>query len=197
MELGNPVFEGLKNVEYAASICTLCELHQGRIKPVFAKGDPRSRFLICGMVPGPEENKEGVPFVGRAGGMLGVILAEVGLPGVYITNFVKCALKPGIPLTQHWIDCCSPFILTQILAIQPKIIITLGADSTNALLGLPLDTKIGSTRGRAHEYFNTHVVPTYHPSYLIRGGGIKHKHYGRVIEDFELAKFIWEDKKDV
>jgi DNA polymerase len=86
--------------------------------------------------------------------------------------------------------------LTQILAIQPKIIITLGADSTNALLGLPLDTKIGSTRGRAHEYFNTHVVPTYHPSYLIRGGGIKHKHYSRVIEDFELAKFIWEDKNN-
>lgn len=184
----------LKIVEAAAARCTACELHKGRIKPVFAKGDPRSRFLICGMVPGPEENKAGSPFVGRAGGMLSVILAEVGLPGIYITNFVKCALNPGIPLTQRWIDFCSPFILTQITIIKPKIIITLGADSTNALLGLPLDTKIGSTRGRAHEYFNTHVVPTYHPSYLIRAGGIQHRDYGKVLDDFNLAKFIYEDK---
>ena len=189
------MFVDLKIIEAAAAKCTACELHQGRIKAVFAKGDPRSQFVICGMVPGPEENKQGSPFVGRAGAMLGTILAQTGLPGVYITNFVKCALKPGIPLTQHWIDSCSPFIFSQLVIIRPKIIITLGADSTNALLGLPLDTKIGSTRGRAHEYFFTHVVPTYHPSYLIRGGGLQHRDYHKVIEDFELAKFIYEDKK--
>ena len=85
--------------------------------------------------------------------------------------------------------------MIQVSVLRPKVIITLGADATNGLLGLPLDTKIGDLRGRAHEYMNTHVVPTYHPSYLIRGGGTQHKQYGKVIEDFELAKFIWEDKK--
>ena len=57
------------------------------------------------------------------------------------------------------------------------MILTLGGDATNGLLGLPLDTKIGQLRGKAHEYLDTYVVPTYHPSYLARGGGVKHKQY--------------------
>ena len=186
--------EALKNIEGSSAKCTACELHGDRELPVFAKGNPVSRFMICGMVPGPDENKAGSPFVGRAGGMLGSILGQIRLVDVYITNYVKCALKPGIRLTQSWIDSCSPIILAQISIIQPKVIITLGADATNALLGLPLTTKIGSTRGRAHEYFTTHVVPTYHPSYLLRGGGMRHVHYPRVVEDFEFARLIYEGK---
>ena len=177
-----------------AAKCEVCILSVNRYKPVFAKGNPLSKFMVCGMVPGPDENKVGIPFVGRAGQMLDIILEDVSISNIYITNYVKCMLNPGIPLTHDWIDPCSVIILAQVAIIQPKMIITLGADSKNALLGLPLDTKIGSTRGRAHEYYNTHVVPTYHPSYLVRGGGVKHKHYSRVKEDFELAKFIYKDK---
>lgn len=181
-------------VEASASKCTLCELSSNRIKPVFARGE-FTDFMICGMVPGGEENRTGTPFVGQAGKLLDVILNDVDLLNkVYITNIVKCALKPGIPLKQDWIDNCVVYILAQISRLKPKIILTLGADATNGLLGYPLDTKIGDLRGRAQEYMGTHVVPTYHPSYLLRGGGIKHKKYGKVIEDFELSKFIWEDK---
>lgn len=186
--------QGLKSIEDLSAKCTACELCNGRNLPVFAKGDPHSQFMICGMVPGPDENKVGTPFVGRAGSMLDRILDDISIVDVYITNYVKCALKPGIPLTKGWINACTPIILAQVSIILPKIIITLGADATNALLGLPLSTKIGNTRGKVHEYFTTHVVPTYHPSYLIRGGGLKHVHYPRVIEDFELAKFIYEEK---
>lgn len=186
--------EDLSMVEQQAAICTACELYAHRIKPVFARGAAVD-FMICGMVPGPDENKVGRPFVGRAGQLLDAILDDVQLTNkVYITNIVKCALKPGIPLKQDWIDSCLVFLLAQIALIKPKVILTLGADSTNGLLGNALDTKIGDLRGRAYDYMGTHVVPTYHPSYLLRGGGTQHKQYSRVKEDFELAKFIWEDK---
>ena len=187
--------ERLLMVEKRAAGCTLCELHTNRIKPVFSRGDSTG-FMVLGMVPGPDENEAGSPFVGRAGNLLDIILGDTDLIGkVYITNIVKCALKPGIALKQDWIDNCILYLLAQISRLQPKIILTLGADATNGLLGNPLDTKIGDLRGRAHDYMGTHVVPTYHPSYLLRGGGVQHKQYSKVIEDFELAKFIWEDKQ--
>lgn len=186
----------LKAVEDAAAQCVFCELCKNRNKAVFARGD-ETDFMVCGMVPGPDENKVGMPFVGRAGKLLDVMLSDTHLLNeVYITNIVKCALKPGIPLQQSWIDSCIVYLLAQISILQPKVILTLGADATNGLLGLPLDTKIGSLRGRAHEYMGTHVVPTYHPSYLLRGGGLQHKHYSRAKEDFELAKFICGDKRN-
>ena len=187
----------LKKIQDVASECTLCELFKGRNKPVFAKGNQYSKFMICGMVPGPEENKVGTPFIGRAGKLLDIILERIDLTlnGVYITNVVKCALRPGIPLTQPWIDSCSIYLLAQVSIIRPKVIVTLGADATNALLGFPLDTKIGQLRGKPHVYFDTYVVPTYHPSYLLRGGGEKHKFFNKVVEDFELAQLILEDKK--
>jgi len=185
----------LQMIEHRASMCILCDLHSNRIKPVFARGNITD-FIICGMVPGPDENEVGLPFVGKAGKLLDVILSDMQLLGkVYITNIVKCALNPGIPLKQDWIDSCLLYLLAQIAKLKPKVIITLGADASNGLLGHPLTTKIGSLRGRAHDYMGTHVVPTYHPSYLARGGGVYHKHYSRVKEDFELAKFIWEDKQ--
>ena len=184
----------LEMIEHRASKCTLCELNTNRIKPVFARGDVTD-FMICGMVPGPDENEGGLPFIGRSGQLLDVILSDMQLLNqVYITNIVKCALKPGIPLQQDWIDNCILYFLAQVSRIKPKVILTLGADATNGLLGNPLDTKLGDLRGRAHAYMGTHVVPTYHPSYLLRGGGVQHKHYSRVREDFELAKFIWGDK---
>jgi DNA polymerase len=181
-------------VEEVASKCALCELHCNRINPVFSRG-PASDFVICGMIPGPDENKAGSPFVGRSGQLLDMILNRLHLADcVYITNIVKCALSPGISLKQEWIDSCIVYLLAQLELLAPKVVITLGADATNGLLGNPLATKIGDLRGKAHSYMGIHVVPTYHPSYLIRGGGTEHRHYGRVKEDFELAKFIWQAK---
>lgn len=181
-------------IEAAAAKCINCSLHTGRKCPVFARGNPQSKVMVCGMVPGPDENEVGQPFVGKAGKLLDIILGRVNLEGVYITNVVKCALKPGIPLTQEWISHCLAYVLAQVGIIRPNVIITLGADATNALLGQPLDTKIGSMRGKLYSYFETHLVPTYHPSYLARGGGEKHQHFDRVIADFQLALTILDAK---
>jgi DNA polymerase len=164
------------------------------MNPVFARGAGFD-FMVCGMIPGPEENKAGSPFVGRSGLLLNRILTELKLnDDVYITNIVKCALTPGISLKQEWIDSCIIYLLAQMELTKPKVIVTLGADATNGLLGNSLDTKIGKLRGKARLYMNTHVVPTYHPSYLLRGGGPEHRDYDKVKSDFELAKFIWQAK---
>jgi len=183
----------LELLQQSAASCKGCELHTGRINPVFAKGNPEAKIMVCGMVPADEENKVGLPFVGRAGQLLDKILADIGktINDVYITNLVKCYLAAGLPLKQSWIDNCLPYLIVQINLIQPKVIITLGKDATFNLLGLDNKTALGKVRGTVDQYdSNIKVIPTYHPSYLLRGGGEKHKSYLDVINDFLLAEKI-------
>jgi DNA polymerase len=186
----------LQQLEKAAAVCTECELHKGRIKPVFAKGNPNSEIMICGMVPAWDENRSGIPFVGRAGQLLDIILEQVGftLNDIYITNICKCFLAPGNPLKQQWMDTCLPYLLIQIDIIKPKVILVLGADASNALVVRNDEKKqaIGRMRGRVYQFGEALIVPTYHPSYLIRGGGQQSPGYNNVINDFLLAKSILE-----
>ena len=180
----------LKDVRATAASCTLCDLHKGRINPVFDKGEPKSKLMICGMVPAKDENAVGIPFVGRAGQMLDKILDKVGMHNVYVTNLVKCFLAAGKKLDPTWIRTCIPYLSEQISIIDPYVIITLGADATNALLGMPEGTPIGKMRGAYHSFGQTRtkIVPTYHPSYLLRKGGEYSEDFGKVIDDFTLAR---------
>jgi len=181
----------LEELRDRAKECVSCSLSKSRIKPVFDKGNPNARIMICGMVPAKEENEQGIPFVGRAGKLLDNVLDKVNLDlnNVYVTNLVKCFLAAGKKLDQDWIDSCLPFLISQISIIKPCVIVTLGADATNALLGLDPETFIGQNRGKAHSYgLNTVVVPTYHPSFLLRQGGEASKHYNKVLDDFLLAR---------
>lgn len=187
----------LQKLEQYAAVCDACELHKGRNKAVFAKGNPEAKIMICGMVPADEENKIGVPFVGRAGQLLDQILSDCGLGinDVYITNLVKCYLKAGLPLDQNWIDSCLSYLVTQIGLIKPKAILTLGKDASATLLGFDNKLTLGKIRGQVFSFNNIlNVVPTYHPSYLLRGGGTKHRSYKDVVEDFLLALKISLDK---
>ncbi len=180
----------LGEIREEAAKCTLCSLHEGRLNPVFEKGNLNSSVMICGMVPAYEENRIGLPFVGRAGKLLDTILNSVNwtYDDVYITNIVKCYLAAGSPLKQEWIESCRFYLEEQIKTINPYVIITLGADASKSLCGLS-DTAIGRMRGHILYYNdNTIIVPTYHPSYLLRNGGIKSKNYSDVIADFNLAK---------
>ena len=176
-----------------ASVCTACELNLGRNLPVFDKGNHESKIMICGMVPADDENKAGIPFVGKAGKLLDKILEDCHktLDNVYITNLVKCYLKAGLPLQQDWIDACLPYLLIQISIVKPKVIITLGKDSSVTLIGMESKSALGKIRGKVFEYGpGIKVIPTYHPSYLLRAGGAKHKNYRDVVEDFLLAEKI-------
>jgi DNA polymerase len=182
----------LQTLENTAALCKGCELYTGRLSPVFAKGNPAAKIMICGMVPADEENKVGLPFVGRAGKLLDKILddASLTIDDVYITNLVKCYLAAGLSLKSDWIDSCLPYLIVQIGIINPQVIITLGKDSSITLLGFDQKTSLGNIVGNIFEYGNTKVIPTYHPSYLLRGGGEKHKSYTNVIKDFGLAKAL-------
>lgn len=180
----------LYELQTIASTCTLCGLCKGRIKPVFAKGNPKAEIMICGMVPAGEENKAGVPFVGRAGKLLDDILIDVGLTlkDVYITNLVKCYLAAGLSLQQNWIDNCLPYLVIQIGIIRPRVIITLGKDASVNLLGFDNKISLGSIQGEFFDCANEiKVIPTYHPSYLLRKGGKNSTFYQTVIKDFQLA----------
>ena len=187
----------LNLLQQRAAECTSCELHKGRINPVFAKGNTDANIMICGMVPADEENKVGLPFVGRAGKLLDKILVDSGLvlDDVYITNLVKCYLAAGLPLNPTWVDSCLPYLIVQITLIRPRVILCVGKDASVALLGMDEKTPLGSIRGKVFDYgHESRVIPTYHPSYLLRGGGINHKSYSSVIDNFLLAKEISLDK---
>jgi uracil-DNA glycosylase family 4 len=179
----------LTTLEAEAAKCEACVLYQGRDKPVFAKGNAEASIMICGMVPAHEENAVGKPFVGRAGKLLDIILTKTNLTlnDVYITNLVKCFLAPGKPLQQEWIDACLPYLTLQILNVRPKCIIALGADAAKALTDEDPKMALGKMRGKNYVWGDTPVIPTYHPSYILRTGGENSLSFSKVLEDFNKA----------
>jgi DNA polymerase len=187
----------LKIVEITAAKCELCELSGRRNKPVFAKGSPDSKIVVCGMCPGPNENEVGIPFVGDAGKILDAILLEAfgkdsSSLDVYITNLVKCFVPPGTELDPHWMSSCLPYFLVQLKLIQPKVIIALGRDVSNFLLNN--ENSMGSMRGNVYKYMGINLMSTYHPSYLARGGGVKHKAFEIVVNDFKQTLYYLGEK---
>lgn len=187
----------LQTVQDTAATCKLCDLCKNRIKPVFSRGYYNADIVICGMCPGPDENKIGVPFVGTAGKILDEILGNIFTgetephDHVYITNLVKCYVQPGIVLKNEWMTRCLPYFLAQMHFIKPKVIISLGKDVANFFIPNNNES-MGTMRRHVHyDYMGAILITTYHPSYLARGGGIKHKHFGMVVEDFKRAlKYI-------
>ncbi len=174
--------------------CTRCKLAATRTKIVFGEGNPAARVVFIGEGPGKDEDLQGRPFVGRAGQLLTAII-EKGMKlrreDVYICNVVKC--RPTVnmefqrdrPPDDEEARACGPFLMKQIEIIRPDVIITLGNPSTQFLL----KTKNGITkiRGHWHVYNNIPVMPTYHPSYVLRNGG----------DSSPLKREVWEDIKKV
>jgi DNA polymerase len=148
--------------------CTRCRLHEQRTNIVFGVGDPRARLMFVGEGPGAEEDARGEPFVGRAGQKLDQMILAIGLERaqVYIANIVKCRPPGNRDPQPDEVATCSPFLVEQILAIRPRVIVALGAPATKMLLR----TSVGITRirGQWHEFQGIPVMPTFHPAYLLR-----------------------------
>ena len=168
------------------SRCKKCqELVANRTQTVFGDGSPNAKIVFCGEGPGGDEDKQGVPFVGRAGKLLDNILQACNLKReeVYILNIVKCR-PPGNrnPLPEEAKNC-RPFLDLQLRVIRPTYIVCLGAVAAQNLLGLK--TPISMLRGEWREYrcpdFTAKVLCTYHPAYLLRNPAAK--------------KDAWEDMK--
>jgi DNA polymerase len=162
----------LDELAVEASTCTRCPLAAGRTQVVFGMGDPHADLLFIGEGPGAEEDKQGLPFVGRSGQLLDrLMLEELGITRerVYIANVVKCRPPDNRDPLPGEIDACRPYLQRQIELIAPKVVVTLGKFAGQLLL----DSKVGITKLRGHEYpFGDAVlIPTLHPAYALRGGG--------------------------
>lgn len=163
----------LQIVRDEALACTSCKLaRQGRTQVVFGMGDPTAPLMFVGEGPGAEEDKQGLPFVGRSGKLLDkLLLEELGVTRerVYIANVVKCRPPNNRDPEQDEIDACRPHLERQLDLIDPAVVVTLGKFAGQLLLG----RKEGITklRGHAYPYRNGVLIPTLHPAYALRGGG--------------------------
>jgi DNA polymerase len=148
--------------------CRLCPLSAGRNKVVFGSGNPDAQLVFVGEAPGRDEDLQGEAFVGKAGQLLTRIIDAMGLSrsDVYICNVIKCR-PPGNrdPLPSE-IEICEPFLERQLEILDPKIICTLGSFAARTLLRT--EERISRLRGRVLEHNGIPLVPTYHPSYLLR-----------------------------
>lgn len=185
-----PAFGSLEEIEEFLKDCTRCQLSRDRNRLVFGVGNPQAEILFVGEGPGRDEDLKGEPFVGRAGKLLDKILASIELSRreVYIANIVKCR-PPGN--REPWPDevsTCRPFLDAQILLINPRITVALGAPATRTLLGSkkPI-TQIRGTFVPFHiprpdrPVWKGWLLPTYHPAFLLRNPGKKRE--------------VWEDMK--
>jgi DNA polymerase len=162
-------------VAEAASTCALCKLAGGRTQVVFGVGDPDADLMFVGEGPGEQEDLKGEPFVGRAGQLLTQLIDGIGLSRdhVYIANVVKCRPPGNRDPQPDEIEACAPWLDRQLELIRPRVIVTLGNFATKLLL----DTKDGITKLRGQEFpfsragVTATLLPTYHPSAVLRSGG--------------------------
>lgn len=155
-----------------ALVCTRCPLAETRNAVVFGVGDPGADLMLIGEGPGAEEDRQGVPFVGRAGQLLTRLVEGIGLSreSAYIANVVKCRPPGNRDPEAGEIASCRPYLDAQIAFVRPRVVVTLGNFATKLLL----DTKTGITkiRGQEFPFGDAVLVPTLHPAAVLRGGGV-------------------------
>jgi uracil-DNA glycosylase family 4 len=148
--------------------CTRCPLHERRTNIVHTEGNRRARLMFVGEAPGADEDAQARPFVGRAGQLLTKIIEAIGFKreDVLIGNVNRCRPPGNRPPTTEEASMCKPFLLREIAAVQPDVIVVLGNTAMRNLL----DIKQGITRVRGHfqNYHGVKVMPTFHPAYLLR-----------------------------
>jgi len=178
--------ETLESIRKNLGDCKRCKLGSTRKNLVFGVGNPKARLVFVGEGPGADEDEKGEPFVGDAGRMLNRIIAAMGLKReeVYICNVVKCRPPGNRNPEPDEIGACAPFLLRQLKSVKPEAIVALGKFAAQTLL----ETKepISKLRGRFRDFHGIPLMPTYHPSYLLRTGG-----------NSESFWDVWEDMTQV
>ena len=171
----------LKLIREDLGDCTRCKLHkQGRKQIVFGVGNPHADLMFVGEGPGADEDEQGEPFVGRSGQLLNNMIKAMGIrrEDVYIANVVKCRPPGNRAPERDESETCSPFLMRQIAAIKPKVVVALGAVSAKNLLAI--NAPMSELRGRFYdftpagarssdpEWQGTKLAVTYHPAFLLR-----------------------------
>src|SRR5437764_2131601 len=175
--ISDPV-KALKIISEDIGDCMRCALHTGRKNIVFGVGDPNAELLFVGEGPGADEDEQGEPFVGRSGQLLTNMIKAMGLSReqVYIANIVKCRPPGNRAPEREESETCSPFLMRQIAAIKPKVVVALGATAAKNLLAM--NAPMTELRGRFYDFKPTGVrdpdwhgcklAVTYHPAFLLR-----------------------------
>jgi len=152
-----------------ALACTRCRLAEDRTQVVFSDGNPNARVMVVGEAPGANEDATGLPFVGRAGKLLDLLLAAVGLSredSVYICNVIKCRPPGNRNPRPDEIEACAPYLRRQIELVRPEAILGVGTFAAQLLTGN--DIPLGRLRGKVYSYEGAPLVVTYHPAALLR-----------------------------
>jgi DNA polymerase len=178
----------LEDLERRVSGCRQCELHASRTHTVFGAGNPSAEWMFVGEAPGAEEDRRGLPFVGRAGQLLNAMLGALGLTRdqVYIANVLKCRPPNNRDPQGAEVEQCEPYLHQQVARIRPKIIVAMGRFAAQSLL--KTSRPIGKLRGEQFSYSDTGIplVVTYHPAYLMRNPIDKRKAW----EDLLFAREV-------
>ncbi len=166
---------GWEELRECVAGCTRCELSASRTNTVFGVGNPDADWLIIGEAPGAEEDRQGEPFVGRAGKLLDQMLFAIGQSreSVFIANILKCRPPNNRDPKPDEAAACREYLERQIALIRPKIILAVGRIAAQNLLGS--DDPVGRMRGRPHDLDGIPLVVTYHPAYLLRSPSQKAK----------------------
>ena len=176
----------LEELDKQVLVCKLCPLHKLRTLAVPGEGNRSAELMFIGEGPGRDEDAQGRPFVGRAGQLLRKIIAAMKFreDAVYITNIVKCRPPDNRVPHREEEEACSPYLIRQIELIRPRVIVTLGKTPTDYFV--PGREGMTARRGNFGDYRGIPVMPTFHPSYLVRNEGNR-----------ELKRMVWEDMQKV
>ena len=187
---GRSKIENLSQLREYMLACRQCPLFKDRHNLVFGSGDPEAKIMFIGEAPGEDEDLQGEPFVGRAGQLLTDIIEKgmkIPRKSVYIANVLKCRPPMNRDPQPNEIDCCTPALAWQIKIVRPKVIIALGAFASRYLLNTK--SGINALRGSFHtlriDGMAIPVMPTYHPSYILREYTI------------EVRRKVWSDVTQV
>jgi uracil-DNA glycosylase len=165
-----PAGDAWRELAERVRACTKCGLHKTRTQTVFGVGRRDAELFVIGEAPGADEDRQGEPFVGRAGQLLNAMLRAIGLPRgeVYIANILKCRPPSNRDPQPDESGSCTPYLTQQIELVRPRALLAVGRVSAQWLL--QTDTPIGRLRGRVFNYGDagTPLVVTYHPAYLLR-----------------------------
>jgi len=175
----------LDKLKKQAMECHLCQLSKSRTHVVFGEGNTEAELMFVGEAPGATEDSAGKPFIGRSGELLTKMIEnvlQIARSEVYITNIVKCRPRNNAEPAPTEAHTCQPYLLKQIELIKPRIIVALGATAYHYLSGD--DSNISKVRGTVFQKKGYTLVPTYHPSYLLRNPSAKKE----VFEDMKMIR---------
>lgn len=169
----SPLSEALQQIRSEIGDCKRCKLCKTRKNVVFGVGDPGARLMFVGEGPGADEDEQGLPFVGRAGQLLTKIINAMGLEreDVYIANCVKCRPPNNRNPEPDELETCMPFLMKQIDAINPEVIVCLGAVAARDIL--KTEVPISKLRGKFIDWNGRKLMPTFHPAFLLRNPNMK------------------------